>query len=550
MSLPCLSRVARASAIRSYATVPEIRVKSPLVGLSSVAREKAEQLSANWKGTSASGDATKNYIGGQFVDSKADTLIDVLDPSTQTLLTRVPETTHSEFESAVDAASEAYKSWSRTSVLTRQRVALELQHLLRENADALANSIVLEQGKTLADAHGDVLRGLQVVETACGITSTILGDKLEVSKDMDTETRHLPLGVCASIAPFNFPAMIPLWTIPMAVVTGNTLVLKPSERDPGAAMIIAELCERAGLPSGVLNVVHGTAPTVNAICDHPAVKAISFVGGDRAGKHIYDRGTSNGKRVQANMGAKNHAVIMPDANKNTAINSILGAAFGAAGQRCMAISVAILVGTAQSLLPELIERAKTLKVNGGFEQGADLGPLISPAAKQRVVGLISSVEEEGGRILLDGRRVEVPGYPDGNFVAPTIVEVTVDMKAYKQEIFGPVLCVIPADTLDDALDIINANKYGNGTAIFTQSGATARKFEREVEVGQVGINVPIPVPLPMFSWSGNKASFLGDISYYGRSGIDFYTQTKTITSLWKAEDAIGNKASVDMPTMR
>ncbi|KAL5535416.1 hypothetical protein ACEPAF_3510 [Sanghuangporus sanghuang] len=550
MSLPRLSRIARASAIRSYATASEIRVKSPLVGLSSVALEKAEQLSANWRGTSASGDATKNYIGGQFVDSKADTLIDVLDPSTQTLLTRVPETTRSEFESAVDAASEAYKSWSRTSVLTRQRIALELQHLLRENADALANSIVLEQGKTLADAHGDVLRGLQVVETACGITSTILGDKLEVSKDMDTETRRLPLGVCASIAPFNFPAMIPLWTIPMAVVTGNTLVLKPSERDPGAAMIIAELCERAGLPSGVLNVVHGTAPTVNAICDHPAVKAISFVGGDRAGKHIYDRGTSNGKRVQANMGAKNHAVIMPDANKNTAINSILGAAFGAAGQRCMAISVAILVGTAQSLLPELIERAKTLKVNGGFEQGADLGPLISPAAKQRVDGLISSVEEEGGRILLDGRRVEVPGYPDGNFVAPTIVEVTVDMKAYKQEIFGPVLCVIPADTLDDALDIINANKYGNGTAIFTQSGATARKFEREVEVGQVGINVPIPVPLPMFSWSGNKASFLGDISYYGRSGIDFYTQTKTITSLWKAEDAIGNKASVDMPTMR
>ncbi|OCB88304.1 Methylmalonate-semialdehyde dehydrogenase [Sanghuangporus baumii] len=537
MSLPRLSRIARASAIRSYATASEIRVKSPLVGLSSVALEKAEQLSANWRGTSASGDATKNYIGGQFVDSKADTLIDVLDPSTQTLLTRVPETTRSEFESAVDAASEAYKSWSRTSVLTRQRIALELQHLLRENADALANSIVLEQGKTLADAHGDVLRGLQVVETACGITSTILGDKLEVSKDMDTETRRLPLGVCASIAPFNFPAMIPLWTIPMAVVTGNTLVLKPSERDPGAAMIIAELCERAGLPSGVLNVVHGTAPTVNAICDHPAVKAISFVGGDRAGKHIYDRGTSNGKRVQRT-------------KTQLSIQSLERLSAQPVKQLLKIWTEAILVGTAQSLLPELIERAKTLKVNGGFEQGADLGPLISPAAKQRVDGLISSVEEEGGRILLDGRRVEVPGYPDGNFVAPTIVEVTVDMKAYKQEIFGPVLCVIPADTLDDALDIINANKYGNGTAIFTQSGATARKFEREVEVGQVGINVPIPVPLPMFSWSGNKASFLGDISYYGRSGIDFYTQTKTITSLWKAEDAIGNKASVDMPTMR
>ncbi|PAV22269.1 Methylmalonate-semialdehyde dehydrogenase [Pyrrhoderma noxium] len=544
MFIPRVYIISRTSA-RCYAT----SAKAPLSGLNSLARERALQLSA-WKGTSASGQNTKNYIGGEFVESSTDKFIDVLDPSTQTLLTRVPETTSSEFEDAVGAASQAFKTWSRTSVLTRQRVALELQHQIRQNADALATSIVLEQGKTFADAHGDVLRGLQVVETACGITSTLLGEKIEVSKDMDTETRRVPLGVCASVAPFNFPAMIPLWTIPMAVVTGNTLVLKPSERDPGAAMIIAELCERAGLPPGVLNIVHGTVPTVNAICDHPKIKAISFVGGDRAGKHIYDRGTSSGKRVQANLGAKNHAVIMPDANKNTAINSIIGAAFGAAGQRCMAISVAVLVGTAQSLLPEIVERAKALSVNGGFEEGADLGPLISPVAKQRVTNLIASVEEEGGRIHLDGRNIVVPGYPNGNFVGPTVVEATVDMRAYKEEIFGPVLTVIPADTLDDALDIINANKYGNGTAIFTQSGATARKFEREVEVGQIGINVPIPVPLPMFSWSGNKASFLGDIPFYGKSGIDFYTQTKTTTSLWKAEDAIGNKASVDMPTMR
>ncbi|KAL0951398.1 hypothetical protein HGRIS_008094 [Hohenbuehelia grisea] len=375
-----------------------------------------------------------------------------------------------------------------------------------------------------------------------------MGDKLEVSKDMDTETRKVPLGVCASIAPFNFPAMIPLWTIPMAAVTGNTLILKPSERDPGAAMIIAELCERAGLPPGVVNIVHGGVPTVNAICDHPAIKAISFVGGDRAGKHIYDRGTSNGKRVQANMGAKNHAVIMPDANKNLALNSIIGAAFGAAGQRCMALSVAILVGEAKTWLPELIERTKKLKVNGGFEEGADLGPLISDAAKKRVTGLITSVEEEGGKIHLDGRNIQVQNYPNGNFVGPTIVETTTDMKAYKEEIFGPVLVLVEAETLDDALDIINANKYGNGTAIFTQSGATARKFESEVNVGQIGINVPIPVPLPMFSWSGNKGSFLGDVGFYGKSGINFYTQNKTITSLWKSEDAIGTRASVTMPT--
>ncbi|KIM25371.1 hypothetical protein M408DRAFT_331150 [Serendipita vermifera MAFF 305830] len=428
-----------------------------------------------------------------------------------------------------------------------------LQKQIRENADALAASIVLEQGKTLGDAHGDVLRGLQVVETACGIASNLMGEKIEVSRDMDTETRRLPLGVCASIAPFNFPAMIPLWTIPLATVTGNTLVLKPSERDPGAAMMIAELCSRAGLPPGVLNIVHGTVPTVNRICDHPDIKAISFVGGDKAGKHIYERGRKTGKRVQANLGAKNHAVIMPDANKNLALNSLVGAAFGAAGQRCMALSVAIFVGDSRSWIPELVERAKGLKVNGGFEKGTDVGPLISPAAKARVIDLISSVHSEGGIIHLDGRNFSVGAespYRDGNFVGPTILEATTTMRAYQEEIFGPALLVISSPTLDDALEIINSNRYGNGTAIFTQSGATARKFENTVNVGQVGINVPIPVPLPMFSWSGNKDSFLGDVSFYGKNGINFYTQNKTITSLWRAEDAIGNKASVDMPTMR
>ncbi|KAF8807731.1 methylmalonate-semialdehyde dehydrogenase [Phlegmacium glaucopus] len=522
---------------------------SHLRALSPLAVQKAEQISSEWKGTSATGGTTKNFIGGEFLESKTTEWIDTHDPSTQTLLTRVPQTTDSEFKDAVEAASHAYKSWSRTSVVTRQRFVLELQQLLRENADAVANSIVLEQGKTLADAHGDLLRGLQVVETAAGITSTLMGDKIEVSKDMDTEVRRVPLGVCASIAPFNFPAMIPLWTIPMAAVTGNTLIVKPSERDPGAAMIIAELCQRAGLPPGVLNIVHGGIPTVNAICDHPSIRAISFVGGDRAGKHIYDRGTQNGKRVQANMGAKNHAILMPDANKNFAINSIVGAAFGAAGQRCMAISVAIIVGETSDWLPGLVERAKLLKVNGGFEKDTDLGPLISPAAKQRVTGLIASAEEDGGNIILDGRNITPPElYPNGNFVGPTIIQGDTSMKCYQQEIFGPVLVVLQANMLDDAIEIINENKYGNGAAIFTQSGATARRFETEVNVGQLGINVPIPVPLPMFSWSGNKGSVLGDIGFYGKSGINFYTQNKTTTSLWRAADAISNRATVDMPT--
>ncbi|TFK36856.1 methylmalonate-semialdehyde dehydrogenase [Crucibulum laeve] len=527
---------------RTFATSAHVKA------LSAAARPKADQLSAQWKGTSATGGTTKNFIGGEFIESKSTEWIELHDPSTQTVLSRVPQTTDSEFQQAVDAASHAYKSWSRTSVITRQRFVMELQHLLRRNADAIANSIVLEQGKTLADAHGDLLRGLQVVETAAGITSNLLGDKIEVSKDMDTEVRRVPLGVCASIAPFNFPAMIPLWTIPVAAVTGNTLILKPSERDPGAAMIIAELCQQAGLPAGVLNVVHGGVSTVNAICDNPAIRAISFVGGDKAGRHIYELGTKNGKRVQANLGAKNHAVLMPDANKNLALNSIVGAAFGAAGQRCMAVSVAVLVGDAQSWLPELVERAQKLKVSGGFEKDADLGPLISPAAKARVTGLIASAEEDGGKIVLDGRGVEVPGYPDGNFVGPTIIEAGTPMRCYQEEIFGPVLIVLRAETLDDAIDLINENRYGNGTAIFTQSGATARKFETEVNVGQIGINVPIPVPLPMFAWSGNKGSVLGDIGFYGKSGINFYTQNKTTTSLWRAEDAVGNRAAVDMPT--
>ncbi|KAF8898900.1 methylmalonate-semialdehyde dehydrogenase [Infundibulicybe gibba] len=518
---------------------------SHVSGLSAAARPIAEKISSEWKGTSLTGGTTKNFIGGEFVESKSSVWLDVHDPSTQTLLSRVPQTTNTEFEEAADAASEAYKSWSRTSIMTRQKFVIELQHLIRQNADAIAASIVLEQGKTLPDAHGDLLRGLQVVETAIGVTSTLMGDKIEVSRDMDTEVRRLPLGVCASIAPFNFPAMIPLWTIPMAAVTGNTLIVKPSERDPGAAIMIAELCQRAGLPPGVLNVVHGGVPTVNAICDHPVVKAISFVGGDRAGKHIYERGTKNGKRVQATWGPKTMESSCrtvwtiftlsswPDslpANKNLALNSVIGAAL----VRCMALSVAVLVGEARSWLPELVERAKKLKVDGGFEKGADL--------------LIGSALEDGGTIHLDGRDVRVANYPDGNFVGPTIIEAGTKMRCYQQEIFGPVLIVIQAETLDDAIDIINENRYGNGAAIFTQSGATARKFESYVNVGQLGINVPIPVPLPMFSWSGNKGSVLGDIGFYGKSGLNFYTQNKTITSLWRAEDAVGSRATVEMPT--
>lgn len=517
--------------------------------LGQIANARAKDIESKWRGTKTLGGKTSNYVDGQFIESKTNKWIDLPDPATQTVLTKVPQTTSAEFDAAVTSSEKAFPAWRETSLLGRQAVMLKLQALIREHMDDIANSITLEQGKTFPDAKGDVLRGLQVVETACGITSSMMEERMEVAKEMDTYVRKEPLGVTASIAPFNFPAMIPLWTIPMATVTGNTLILKPSERDPGASMIIAELCQRAGMPKGVVNVVNGAVDTVNAICDDPRIKAITFVGSDKAGAHIYHRGIANGKRVIANLGAKNHAILMPDANRETALNSIAGAAFGAAGQRCMALSVVVAVGETDKWIDHLVQRAKNLKVSSGFEEGADLGPLISPAARERVIALTGSVENEGGKILLDGRHFKSTEFPNGNFVGPSIVEAGPGMQAYDQEIFGPTLVVVKVDTLEDAIELINSNKYGNGSAIFTTNGATARKFEKDVNVGQIGVNVPVPVPLPMFSWSGNKGSVLGDHGFYGRQALNFYTQNKTITSLWKSEDATNSRASVNMPTM-
>ncbi|KAJ3038794.1 Methylmalonate-semialdehyde dehydrogenase [acylating] mitochondrial [Rhizophlyctis rosea] len=465
--------------------------------------------------------------------------------ATQELVTLVPEPTPDELKHAARCAQEAFKLWRKTSILTRQRVMLNLQLLVRDNMDHIARSITTEQGKTLADAKGDVLRGLQVVEAACGIPSLLMGETLPVTTDMDTYTIREPLGVVAGITPFNFPAMIPLWVFPLAIACGNTCIIKPSERDPGASMLLAELAAQAGVPKGVLNVVHGSIDTVNWICDEPAIKAISFVGSDQAGKHIFARGTANGKRVQANLGAKNHGVIMADANKNHTLNQLVGAAFGAAGQRCMALSTVIFVGQAKEWLPELVERSKGLKVTGGFENGADLGPVISPQAKERVERLIHSGVDEGAKLLLDGRSFKATGkYEKGNFIGPTIIsEVKPHMQCYREEIFGPVLVCLEADTLDEAIQMINENPYGNGTAIFTNSGAIARKFAEEIDVGQVGVNVPIPVPLPMF-----RGSIRGDLNFYGKSGVQFFTSTKTVTQLWRHEDASIIQAAVNMPT--
>jgi malonate-semialdehyde dehydrogenase (acetylating)/methylmalonate-semialdehyde dehydrogenase len=359
---------------------------------------------------------TANFIDNQFVQSKASTWIDLHDPATNNLVTRVPQSTDAELKAAVDSAAKAWPKWKATSIMARQQIMFKLTSLIRENMDRLAASITLEQGKTFADAKGDVLRGLQVAETACGITTQLVGEVIEVAKDMETRSYREPLGIVAAICPFNFPAMIPLWSIPTATVTGNCLILKPSERDPGAAMILAELCQKAGMPDGVVNIIHGSAKTVDFIIDEPAIKAISFVGSNRAGEYIFTRGSANGKRVQANLGAKNHAAVLPDCNKEHALNAIAGAAFGAAGQRCMALSTLVMVGETKEWLPELVTRAKALNVNGGFEKDADLGPLISPQSKQRVEALIQSAIDEGADVLLDGRGMTPEKYPNGNWV--------------------------------------------------------------------------------------------------------------------------------------
>jgi malonate-semialdehyde dehydrogenase (acetylating)/methylmalonate-semialdehyde dehydrogenase len=462
----------------------------------------------------------------------------------------LPLTTQSEMQAAVDSATKAFKSWRETPISTRTRVMFKYQDLISSNMDKIARQITLEQGKTTADAKGDVFRGLEIVEHSCSINSLSMGETAEnVSKNMDTYSYRQPLGVCAGITPFNFPAMIPLWMFPMALTCGNTFVLKPSEKDPGAPMILAELALEAGLPEGTLNVIHGTRDAVNFICDNSNIRAISFVGSNQAGEYIHHRGTKNGKRVQANLAAKNHATILPDANKEHALNALVGAAFGAAGQRCMALSTAVFVGEAKNWIPELVEKAKKLKVSSGFEPGVDIGPLISKEAKQRVEKLIQSGVEQGAELLLDGRGIKVPKYEKGNFLGPTILsKVTPSMDCYKEEIFGPVLVCLSVDTLDQAIELINSNPYGNGTAIFTRSGACARKYQHEIDVGQVGLNVPIPVPLPMFSFTGSRGSFIGSSNFYGKGAINFYTQTKTITSMWRDDD-LDSSVQTSMPIL-
>ena len=480
-------------------------------------------------------------IDGEFVQSATRQWRTLLNPATQEPLARVPMATADEVAAAVAAAKAAFPAWRKTAIGARARIFLKYQQLIRDNMKELAALLTAEQGKTLADAEGDVFRGLEVVEYAAGIGTLQLGELANnVASGVDTYTLLQPLGVCAGITPFNFPAMIPLWMFPMAIATGNTFVLKPSEQDPMVTMRLVELALQAGIPKGVLNVVHGAAEVVDALCDHPDIKAISFVGSTRVGTHVYNRATLAGKRAQCMMGAKNHAIVMPDAHKEQAINALAGASFGAAGQRCMAVSVAVLVGEARGWIPDIVAKARGLTIGPGTDN-PDLGPVISCAAKERIESLIARGVEEGAKLELDGRNPELPeSMRNGNFVGPTVLSgVRPGMAVYEQEIFGPVLCLAEAATLDEAIALVNANPNGNGTAIFTQSGAAARRFQEDIDVGQVGINVPIPVPVPLFSFTGSRASKLGDLGPYGKQVVLFYTQTKTVTERWFDDDASG-----------
>lgn len=492
-----------------------------------------------------------NYINGKWVTPKNTTYIDIKNPALDKTVAQVPVSKTEDLNEAVEVAKDAFKTWSKVSISQRTRYMLKYQGLIRDHIDDIAKIITEEQGKTLTDAKGDVVRGLEVVEHCASFTSLMQGETLaNIATDIDCHSYRMPLGVCAGIAPFNFPAMIPLWMYPVAITCGNTYVMKPSERVTGASIALMDLLEQTGLPPGIVNLVHGTNTVVDGILSHPDIKAVSFVGSSKIGEYVYKEGCKHGKRVQSNLGAKNHAIIMPDANKDDVLNSLVGAGFGASGQRCMALPVAIFVGESQEWIDELVEKASKLKVDEGIKD-PDLGPLISKESKDRIKGIVERAKQGltgKANVVLDGSSFVHPKHPHGYFVGPTIIDnVTTNMECYNEEIFGPVLSIMRVESFEDALHIVNSNKFGNGAAIFTKSGAIARKFQQDVEAGNIGVNVPIPVPLPMFSFTGNKASFMGDLNFYGKAGVHFYTQQKTVTSKWKTTS---DELSMTMPIMK
>lgn len=492
----------------------------------------------------------EHFIGGQTYKGKGSKKQPVFNPAVGKVQAEVLLGMKQDLDLAVDVASAAFIEWSNTSISKRAKVMFAFRELVNKNIDEMAKIITLEHGKVQSDARGEIERGLEVIEFACGIPNLLKGEYADlVSSEVDIFSFREPLGVVAGITPFNFPAMVPMWMYPIAIACGNAFILKPSERDPSASVFAAELFLEAGLPPGVLNVIHGDRELVDAILDHPSIAAVSFVGSTPVARHIQERAIRTGKRVQALGGAKNHAVVMPDTDIDYVSDHLVAAAYGSAGERCMAISVAVVVGDIYDKLNEAIAaKAADVVVGNGLNSDSEIGPVVTQAAKGRIQKLIASGIDQGAKPLMDGRELTVEGYEDGFFVGPTLLsDVRPDMEVYREEIFGPVLSMVKVASVNEALGLINSNPYGNGTAIFTSSGEVARRFQRGVHVGMVGINVPIPVPLAHFSFGGWKNSLFGERHIYGHEGVEFYTRGKVVTSRWPKFNG-DSGASYNFPT--
>jgi malonate-semialdehyde dehydrogenase (acetylating)/methylmalonate-semialdehyde dehydrogenase len=494
----------------------------------------------------------QNAIGGRRVTSASSRVTPVYNPATGEQIASLPLSTPTEVAGAVATAAAAAAGWGATPPLKRVKPMFRFKELLERHADDIARAISQEHGKTHADALGELARGIDVVDFACGIPHLLKGEySRNVGPEIDSWSDRQPLGVVAGVTPFNFPAMVPMWMYPVAVACGNTFVLKPSERDPSAPMLIWEVFQEAGFPPGVLNVVHGDKVAVDALLDHPDVKAVSFVGSTPVAEHVYRQGAASGKRVQALGGAKNHMIVMPDADMDQAVDALMGAAFGSAGERCMAISVAVPVGegTANRLVEALAPKIRMMTVGPATDSDSEMGPVITAEARQRIAGLIGQGVAEGAELVVDGRGLELQGYERGFFLGGSLFDrVTKDMTIYKTEIFGPVLSVVRTGSYAEAADLVNAHEYGNGTAIFTRDGDVARAFADQIEAGMVGINVPIPVPVAYHSFGGWKRSLFGDHAVYGPEGVRFYTQLKTVTARWPT--GIRGGAEFNFPSLK
>ncbi len=492
-----------------------------------------------------------HFIAGREVAGDTARFADVFDPAQGAVSARVALASEHDVNAAVAAAKAALPSWSETAPLKRARILFKFKALLDEHQDALARIITREHGKVFSDARGEVTRGIEVVEYACGAPNLLMGKHSDnIGGGIDNWHLRAPVGVCAGITPFNFPVMVPMWMFPMALACGNTFVLKPSERDPSASLLIAELLREAGLPDGVFNVVQGDKVAVDALLAHPDVDALSFVGSTPSAEYIYTEGTRRGKRVQALGGAKNHLVVMPDADLDQAVDALIGAAYGSAGERCMAISVAVAVGqVADRLVDALVPRVKALRVGPGVDDTSEMGPVVTGAHKAKIEGYIADGVAAGATLLVDGRGLQVPGHAQGFFLGGTLFDhVTPEMTIYREEIFGPVLAVVRVPDLAAAIELVNAHEYGNGVSCFTSDGGVARAFSRQVKIGMVGINVPIPVPMAWQSFGGWKRSLFGDHHAYGEEGVRFYTRFKSVMQRWP--DSIAKGAEFTMPVAK